>query len=101
VNFNLEGACTKQTTHKLLDTLLNFVHNSLHRNKQTKGSSMTTITLWLLIAAGNGLATPANIAQFATEKDCLSAAATMQRLTREKSFMTPMYGVCVEAKVVK
>ena len=62
---------------------------------------MTTITLWLLIAAGNGLATPANIAQFATEKDCLSAAAAMQRLTREKSFMTPMYGVCVEAKVVK
>ena len=61
---------------------------------------MTTITLWLLIAAGNGLAAPANIAQFATEKDCLSAAATMQRLT-EKSFMTTMYGVCVEAKVVK
>ena len=63
---------------------------------------MTTITLWLLIAsAPAGLATPVNIAQFATEKDCLSAAATMQRLTGEKSFMTPMYGVCVEAKVVK
>ena len=62
---------------------------------------MTTITLWLLIAASGGLATPVNIAQFATEKDCLSAAAKMQRLTQEKSGMTAMYGVCVEAKVVK
>ena len=62
---------------------------------------MTTITLWLLIAAGNGLATPANIAQFATEKDCLMAAATMQRLSREKSDMANLSGVCVEAKVVK
>ena len=62
---------------------------------------MTTFTLWLLIAASSAAVTPANIAQFATEKDCLSAAATMQRLTREKSLMNTMYGVCVEAKVVK
>ena len=62
---------------------------------------MTTITLWLLIAAGSSYTSPTNIAQFATEKDCLMAAATMQRLTREKSNMVSLYGVCVEAKVVK
>ena len=62
---------------------------------------MTTITLWLLIAAGSGHTSPTNIAQFATEKDCISAAATMQRLARDKSGMANLYGVCVEAKVVK
>ena len=62
---------------------------------------MTTITLWLLIAAGSSYTSPTNIAQFATEKDCLMAAATMQRLAREKSNMASLYGVCVEAKVVK
>ena len=62
---------------------------------------MTTITLWLLIAAGGGHASPTNIARFATEKDCLTAAATMQRLARDKSGMAYLFGVCVEAKVVK
>ena len=62
---------------------------------------MTTITLWLLIAAGSRYTSPTNIAQFATEKDCLMAAATMHRLAREKSNMANLYGVCVEAKVVK
>ena len=62
---------------------------------------MTTTTLWLLIAAGSGYTSPTNIAQFATEKDCLTVAATMQRLTRDKSGMANLYGVCVEAKVVK
>ena len=62
---------------------------------------MTTITLWLLIAAASSYTSPTNIAQFATEKDCLMAAATMQRLAREKSNMANLYGVCVEAKVVK
>ena len=61
---------------------------------------MTTITLWLLIA-GSGRTSPTNIAQFATEKDCLTVAATMQRLARDKSGMANLYGVCVEAKVVK
>ena len=62
---------------------------------------MTTITLWLLIVAGSGHTSPTNIAQFATEKDCMVAAATMQRLARDKSNMANLYGVCVEAKVVK
>ena len=61
---------------------------------------MTTITLWLLIAAASSYTSPTNIAQFATEKDCLMAAATMQRLARESN-MANLYGVCVEAKVVK
>ena len=63
---------------------------------------MTTITLWLLIAAtGSNYTSPTNIAQFATEKDCLTAAATMQRLARDKTSMAHLYGICVEAKVVK
>lgn len=63
--------------------------------------SLVTITVWLLIATASSHTSPANIAQFATEKDCLMTAATMQRLSREKSGMANVYGVCVEAKVVK
>lgn len=63
--------------------------------------SLATITVWLLIATTNTHTSPTNIAQFATEKDCLMTAATMQRLSREKSGMMEVYGICVEAKIVK
>ena len=62
---------------------------------------MTTITLWILIAAGSSYTSPTNIAQFATEKDCLSAVAAMERLSKDKPGIVRLYGVCVEAKVVK
>lgn len=62
---------------------------------------MTTITLWLLIAAGSAYTSPSNIAQFATEKDCLMASAALERLSKDKPMIARLYGVCVEAKVVK
>lgn len=62
---------------------------------------MATVTLWLLIAASNGPNTSAsNIAQFATEADCLAAAARLERLSRDKTRMAYLYSVCVESKVV-
>ena len=63
---------------------------------------MNTVTLWLLIAAvGSNYTSPTNIVQFATEKDCLATAATMERLSNDKPKMARLFGVCVEAKVVR
>lgn len=62
---------------------------------------MATITVWLMLVASSGYNGPAVHVQFANENDCKEAVVSMEKQTASKKGMPYLYGVCVEAKVVR
>lgn len=55
--------------------------------------------IWILIASTAGSSTsPTVIATFGVEKDCLIAAATLERKSKDNPRMSNLAGICLPAQ---
>ena len=64
---------------------------------------MTTITVWILVAAmyGTNETAATVIDRFSTEQDCVAAETRLNKQSSNRKSMREVVGVCIEAKVAR